>query len=53
MELGLGEGGYAKPGEVLKLIMGEKYDEYMMHAFHRKAMYRVDENNETISVMDL
>lgn len=51
--LGIGEGGYAKPGEVLALLLGDKFDEYLMHKFHREEMYRIDDNGNKIDAMDL
>lgn len=53
MTLGLGEGGYAKPGEVLSLLLGDEYDEYLMHKFHRAEMYQIDDNGNKIDAMDL
>jgi len=53
MILGIGEGGYARPSELLPLIFGEEFNRYLLFTVHRREMYRVNENNEKISAMDL
>ncbi|NOY87955.1 MAG: TIGR03960 family B12-binding radical SAM protein [FCB group bacterium] len=53
MVLGIGEGGYARPSELLPLIFGEGFNRYLLFTVHRCELYRVNENNEKISAMDL
>ena len=42
MELGLGEGGYAKPNEVLETLKLLDADRIMSFHFHRKALHYRD-----------
>ena len=53
LTLGLGQGGYARPNEVLRAILGERFDEYYMNFMHRREMYRIDEDGQKIEAMDL
>lgn len=53
MILGIGEGGYAKPVEVLRELLGESYDLYMTNFLHRLDLYREEENGQKISAMEL
>lgn len=53
LTLGIGEGGYAKPGEVLREMLGESFDLYLMNSFHRLELYREDDNGQKISAMEL
>ena len=53
LTLGLGEGGYAKPGEVLQALLGESFDLYLSNFIHRLDLYREEENGNIISAMDL
>lgn len=51
--LGLGDGGYAKPSEVMQVLLGDNFDSYLMNCFHRVDLYRQDEHGNKISAMDL
>lgn len=53
MTLGIGEGGYARPSEVMALLAGGKGYEYLMYCIHRYDLYRVDQRGEQISAMDV
>ena len=53
MTLGLGEGGYAKPGEVLEILLGESYNIYLSNFIHRLDLYREEDNGNIISAMEL
>ncbi len=53
LTLGIGEGGYAKPGEILQLLLGDDYDLYMMNFLHRLDLYRQEENGKIIRAMEL
>lgn len=53
MLLGVGEGGYAKPQEVLKNLLGERYDQAHAFFLHRKETYRIDEEGNKIQPMDI
>ncbi|MFQ5454234.1 MAG: TIGR03936 family radical SAM-associated protein, partial [Candidatus Zixiibacteriota bacterium] len=53
MILGMGDGGYARPSEVLTLLLGEEFDSYLLNSIHRYDMYRQNDKNEKISAMDL
>lgn len=53
MTLGNSDGGYVKPTEVLTVLLGDKYDKYLLNQIHRKEMYHVDENDNKIKLMDL
>jgi radical SAM-linked protein len=53
MTLGIGEGGYVRPAEVMTLILGTQPEEIHTYAFHRKAVWRVDESGRTIDGMDV
>ena len=53
MTLGNSDGGYVKPVEVLKVLLKDKFDEYLLNRIHRCEMFRIDENNQKINLMDL
>ncbi len=53
MTLGIGEGGYARPSEVMALLLGGKGHEYLMYFVHRYDLYRVDQRGEQITAMDV
>ena len=53
MTLGNSDGGYVKPVEVLKVLLNEKFDAYLLNRIHRLEMFRIDENNQKINLMDL
>jgi len=53
MTLGIGEGGYARPAEVLNLLLDGAGHEYLMYQVHRHDLYRVDQNGEQIQAMDV
>jgi radical SAM-linked protein len=51
--LGLGEGGYAKPTEVVGFLKDQLTVPCESLAFHRRAMYRIDDFRNRIEAMDL
>lgn len=53
MTLGMGDGGYVKPTELLSMLAGSEYDRYLTHTLHRHEMYRIDELGEMIQAMDI
>jgi len=53
MLLGVGEGGYARPMEVLAVLMGEDRVKPLAQRLHRKAMSRVDGDGNVIDPMRL
>jgi radical SAM family uncharacterized protein/radical SAM-linked protein len=53
MILGIGEGGYARPSEVMALLSGGTGHEYLMYRMHRSDLYRVDQRGEQIAAMDV
>jgi radical SAM-linked protein len=53
MTMGVGDGGYVRPSELLRLLTEDDDDAYLAYMVHRKEMYRVDENGEKIHPMDL
>ncbi len=53
MTLGIGEGGYAKPIEMLRELLGEDFNLYLTNFIHRLDVYREDENGQKISAMEL
>jgi hypothetical protein len=53
MTLGLGEGGYAKPIEVVEYLKDDLTVEIAALPFHRRDLYRIDAHGQRIDVMDL
>ncbi|MEW6411394.1 MAG: TIGR03960 family B12-binding radical SAM protein [Candidatus Zixiibacteriota bacterium] len=55
MTLGIGEGGYARPSEILLLLTdGDRQKaEYFAQKLHRFDLFRVEQNGEQISAMDV
>ncbi len=51
--LGIGEGGYARPSEILECVFGAELSHYLSHKVHRADMFRISETGEKISAMDL
>lgn len=53
MTLGVGDGYYVKPSEILNLCSGRASADIINYSVHRKEMYRVDESGERIDPMKL
>jgi radical SAM-linked protein len=53
MTLGNSDGGYVKPGEVLQVLLKDKFDKFLLNQIHRKEMFRIDENKQKILLMDI
>lgn len=53
MTLGIGEGGYAKPGELLKYLLPDTPPEYHAFLFHRKDLMKVDEEGQETPGLEL
>ena len=53
MVLGLGEGGYARPNEVAMLLLDGDEARVAALPYHRKDMYRCDEQGRIIDAMDV
>ncbi len=53
MTLGIGEGGYARPTEVIGVILKNGQDDVRVFAFHRKELYRVNEDGEKVPGMEI
>ena len=53
MVLGIGDGGYARPSEILEKIFGAEESPYLLHKVHRADMYRITETGEKVRAMDL
>ena len=53
MTLGVGEGGYAKPSELLPLLAGDCWDRYLENMLHRCDLYRLEANGNRTDAMDL
>ncbi len=53
MILGLGEGGYVKPIEVAGFLKKGLTTDAVALPFHRKDIYRIDDNGNMITAMDL
>jgi len=51
--LGLGEGGYAKPTEVVSFLKEQLTMPFKALPFHRRTMYRIDDFDNRIEAMDL
>ncbi len=52
MILGVGEGGYARPSELVALLFGGSH-EYLVYRIHRHDLYRIDQKGEQIPAMDV
>jgi radical SAM-linked protein len=52
MTLGIGEGGYVRPTEVLG-VLDFRDSSLLSHSFHRKKMYRQDNTGREIDAMDI
>ena len=53
MTLGLGEGGYAKPSEVLQILLADDFDLYLTNFMHREELFKVDESGNKIKLLDI
>ncbi|MBD3257715.1 TIGR03960 family B12-binding radical SAM protein [candidate division GN15 bacterium] len=53
MVLGLGDGGYAKPGEVISFLRDGLTRDVVALPMHRQDMYRMSEDGTRINAMDL
>jgi len=53
MTLGVGEGGYVRPSEILQLLDTGHDIKLLSHSLHRLEMYRQDEQGEKINAMDV
>lgn len=53
MTLGIGEGGYAKPNELLELLFGDRFDRAMLFKCHRIELFKIDEEGNKIDAMEL
>jgi radical SAM-linked protein len=53
MELGIGEGIFVRPSEVISFFTDKLVCEIPALAFHRKRMYRIDENETVIDALEL
>ena len=53
MTLGLGEGGYARPPEVLKQLMSKEQAEMNSYLLHRKELFCIDDHGLHVNAMDL
>ncbi len=55
MTLGIGEGGYARPSEILTLLLDgdQRKSDYFAQNLHRYDLFRVDQNGEQIPAMDV
>ncbi len=53
MTLGLGQGGYARPGEVLQQLMSKTKADIYSYQLHRKALYCIDDQGIQIDAIDL
>lgn len=53
MTLGLGEGGYAKPSEVLQALLADDFDLYLTNFMHREELFKVDESGNKIKLLDI
>jgi radical SAM-linked protein len=53
MTLGIGEGGYARPVEVLHQLCEAGQVPVLAQYLHRRAMYRQEENDHIINAMDV
>jgi len=53
MTLGIGEGGYARPSEVLQLLDTGHDLRFLSNWLHRKELYRQDEQGRKIGAMDI
>ncbi|UCE25116.1 MAG: TIGR03960 family B12-binding radical SAM protein [Candidatus Zixiibacteriota bacterium] len=53
MTLGIGEGGFARPSEVMALLFGGTGHEHLTYQMHRSDLYRVDQRGEQIPAMDV
>jgi radical SAM family uncharacterized protein/radical SAM-linked protein len=53
MVLGVGDGGYVRPGEVLQLLSGGLSMEVAALPIHRRALYRQQEDNQIMDPMEL
>lgn len=53
MTLGIGEGGYARPTEVLELLNIGNDSILLSYSFHRKEMYRHEEDGRKTNAMDI
>ncbi len=53
MVLGLGEGGYVRPTEVVSLLTGKDETQVLGLAYHRKDMYRQEEDGRVRGAMEL
>jgi radical SAM family uncharacterized protein/radical SAM-linked protein len=53
MILGIGEGGYAKPNEILELLFEDKFDRALLFNCHRVELFKIDDDSNKIEAMDL
>ncbi|MFQ6008129.1 MAG: TIGR03936 family radical SAM-associated protein, partial [Candidatus Zixiibacteriota bacterium] len=53
MTLGLGDGGYVRPVEVLKLLKPEADWAVISHSFHRREIYRYEKDGRKTDPMDI
>lgn len=53
MTLGLGQGGYAKPNEVLNLLARPASENPISYVIHRRELFRIDDHGQKIDAMEL
>ncbi|MFH1374870.1 MAG: TIGR03960 family B12-binding radical SAM protein [bacterium] len=53
MILGIGDGGYVRPVEVLQLLDTGRDIKQLSYCIHRRELYRLDEQEQKISAMDI
>ncbi|MCK4573068.1 MAG: TIGR03960 family B12-binding radical SAM protein [candidate division Zixibacteria bacterium] len=53
LTLGVGEGGYVRPSELLRYLVGDDYDIYLEQTLHRREMFRLDQGGNRIDAMDI
>jgi radical SAM family uncharacterized protein/radical SAM-linked protein len=53
MTLGIGEGGYAKPSEVVPLLIGDSFEKHWLNRLHRQELFRLSQKGEHIKGMDV
>jgi radical SAM family uncharacterized protein/radical SAM-linked protein len=53
MILGIGEGGYAKPNELLEILFEHKFDRALIFNCHRVELFKIDDDGNKIEAMKI
>ncbi len=53
MTLGMGDGGYIRPNEILELLFGKENVPVLSDRLHRKELFHIDDHGNKIDPMDM